>query len=408
MSRSDTYRPAFLTEERRRELAEQARVARLRADVLVVMQQRLTTEAEAMARGGGLSSPAQRRFVDQVATATDVSVLRGLASDLAWRTAPDRVSAAPRVGSAPSSIASQVPLAGAAPPVVATAPTVSANAPTSAGAAPPAASAPSADSSSTPPPMLTAPRLHQAPVVAPTAPMSSTVADPTEQWVRSMAEVRFDIAELDSELVSIARAADGLGLDVGDISDVRRHLDAAAEAHDQQDLDLAAAHVRGASDRIAALGHVVDEALIQTEERARMVEAVEQTLAEMGCRVTGITSVDEATVVQLDRSDGLVGEVRVVSEDGRVGCSSSFDDLADAVAPDDPAAGEPCVRAGIASADFQRRLEAQPGIEVGRLEAEVRATRGAATPPSASRTAGRAPRARTASPSSNPNTRSPR
>lgn len=316
MSRSRTYRPAYLSEEARQELAQRARQARFREDLLPVLREHIRHQAAGIAAQGGLPQSIRVDLEERLSIATTAESLRTIATALI-----------PTAGLAASATTREI-------------------------------------TPSSPPAHLTPNTISASP--------ASQVAD------SELAGLHFDLVHLSRELASLFRTAQGLGLGLVGEAGARQSVHALEEALDRGDPSVAKAAEVQARAHVERLDQAVSEALAAAECVTRTTEDVHGALASMGFRVGRVTSRDAEAVLVARRSDGRTARVVVSGTDGMAGCSVEFTDPGDSVPSDHHASEEICEPAVGDSVDFHRRLAQSSDLELGPIEAAARPTRGSA------------------------------
>lgn len=320
MSRSQTYRPTYLTEEQRRELTRQAHHARFRSDLLPTLRDHVCRCADGLAGQGRLPESLRVSLERRLSTVTTLESLRSLATELA-----------------PSSV---LPTAATSNTHVATT-----GIPAQGGG------------------------------ITPTV-LSATAAALGQEV--DMAGCQFDLFYLRSELSSLRRTADELDLQLADEPRAIVAVDVVAAALEGGDGAAALAALNEARVQVERLGDLVDEAIAAAECTNRTTEAVLGTLAAMGFAVREVVTAEEGTVVVATGPDGRQACVEVIGTEGEAGCNAEFTDPGDAVSLDHPDAGDTCLPAVADSADFHRLLAGRRDLVVGPIEASDRPTRGSA------------------------------
>jgi hypothetical protein len=316
MSHSSTYRSASLSSAQLQELARIARENRFRDEILPLLRQNTQQQLHAVTALGQASGLLQARFEDRLSSATTSGELRLLTMDLATQL-PEAPRPAP---SGPTSLLSN-----------------QTNLPAS---------------SLTVPNMPAAKNVHA-----------------------ELAGATFDLIELSSEYASLQRTAAGLGLSFDTDQATRVSLDAVSAALGLNNLRLAEGALAEAKARLRALDEIVDSALNEAESVCRTTESVIATLQDMGFTVNSSDS-DQTSTVILARRGQTDAQVEVADADGTVNCQVDFFDLADAVPLDDSAAEELCDPAIELSMEFHTRWAQRKDIELGKVHAVDRPTRG--------------------------------
>src|SRR4051794_1680156 len=97
MSRSETYRPAYLTAAQREELACQARAQRS-SELLTALREHVRLQTEGLVAQGSLPSNQTSLIEQQLGCATDAATLRVLSTNLA----ASSLAAAPAAAGTPA------------------------------------------------------------------------------------------------------------------------------------------------------------------------------------------------------------------------------------------------------------------------------------------------------------------
>jgi len=325
MSRSETYRPAYLSEEQRQELARRARQERFRADLLPTLREHVRRQAAELHDHGSLPAPARIELDRRLEATTTAAGLRTLAMSLPRLHEPE--SAVTRSRVAPVNRGTGGHLA------------------SSGGLAPSA-------------------RLEPAARLTPSAATFSSSPS-----IDDLA-LEFDLAHITAELASLQRTVEGLHLSTPLLPAAAAATEAAARA-------VTAAHPASAR---AALDEVVNDALVAAEQGARATSAVASVLEQMGFGVDRSVTEEGSLILFGRRVDGRAAHVELSHDGETTAFNARFTDEDDAVPLVDRCAGEVCDRAVGDSFEFHKRLAVEAeGLSLGPVEATSRPLRGSAT-----------------------------
>ncbi len=335
MSRSETYRPAYLSEEQRQELARRARQERFRADLLPTLREHVRRQAAELHDHGSLPAPARIELDRRLEATTTAAGLRTLAMSLPRLHEPE--SAVTRSRVAPVNRGTGGHLA------------------SSGGLAPSA-------------------RLEPAARLTPSAATFSSSPS-----IDDLA-LEFDLAHITAELASLQRTVEGLHLSTPLLPAAAAATEAAARAVTAAHPASARDALAAATDAVAALDEVVNDALVAAEQGARATSAVASVLEQMGFGVDRSVTEEGSLILFGRRVDGRAAHVELSHDGETTAFNARFTDEDDAVPLVDRCAGEVCDRAVGDSFEFHKRLAVEAeGLSLGPVEATSRPLRGSAT-----------------------------